>query len=189
MLWDLFLIKKLLKSVICGIYEQCTGVLFTVNLSTITGWTKKKAENVDAQRRCTIQTALVIKKRSGNFLIFPKRSIETSSILAKNCKKTEFIVVIGIIQSYLTNEKRDWILATVFPKFQEKIPCVRRERKLNFDNEITEILVLLVMPRLSMKCPKCMLGGVPEMEANCGNDIAKNEKKKKKNLWQLSCKK
>ena len=32
-----------------------------------------------------------------------------------------------------------------------------------------------------------MLGGVPEMETNCGNDIAENGRKKK--LWQLSCRK
>ena len=36
--------KKLLKSVICGTREQCTGALFTVDLSTIAGWTKKKRE-------------------------------------------------------------------------------------------------------------------------------------------------
>ena len=35
------------------------------------------------------------------------------------------------------------------------------ERKLNFGNEITEILVL----------PK--LGGLPERENNCGNQVAK----------------
>ena len=65
-------------------------------------------------------------------------------------------------------------------KLQEKVPCVRGETKLNFGNEIIEILVISVLPRLSMKCPKCMLGGVPKMEANCGNDIAENEKKKKR---------
>ena len=51
---------------------------------------------------------------------------------------------------------------------------------MNFGNETTEILVQLVLPSLPVKCPKCMLGGVPKMEANCGNDIAENEKKKKK---------
>ena len=30
-----------------------------------------------------------------------------------------------------------------------------------------------------MKCPKCMLGGVPEMETNCGNRITENGGKKK----------
>ena len=39
-----------------------------------------------------------------------------------------------------------------------------------------------------------MLGGVPEMETNCGNGIAENGRKKrkrkrKKELWQLSCRK
>ena len=29
--------EKLLKSVICGTREQCTGALFTVDLSTIAG--------------------------------------------------------------------------------------------------------------------------------------------------------
>ena len=62
----------------------------------------------------------------------------------------------------------------VLPKLQEKVQCVRRERKLNFSNEITEILVLLTLP---------------EMETNCGNGIAENGRKKKKELWQLSCQK
>ena len=50
---------------------------------------------------------------------------------------------------------------------------------MNFGNEITEILVLPVLPSLPMKYPKCMLGGVLEMETNCGNDIAENGRKKK----------
>ena len=47
----------------------------------------------------------------------------------------------------------------------KKIHCVKGERKLNFGNEIIEILVLPVLT---------------EMEINCGNGIAKNERKKKK---------
>ena len=68
----------------------------------------------------------------------------------------------------------------VLLKLQEKVQCVRGERKLNFGNETTEILVLLVLPSLPVKCPKCMLGGVPEMETNYGNDIVENGRKKKK---------
>ena len=34
--------EKLLKSLICGTREQCTGALFIVDLLTIAGWTKKK---------------------------------------------------------------------------------------------------------------------------------------------------
>ena len=34
--------KKLLKSVISETLEQCTSALFTVDLSTIAGWGKKK---------------------------------------------------------------------------------------------------------------------------------------------------
>ena len=49
-------------------------------------------------------------------------------------------------------------------KLQEKVQCVRGERKLNFGNGITEILVLPVLP---------------EMETNCDNGIAKNGRKKK----------
>ena len=60
----------------------------------------------------------------------------------------------------------------VLPKLQEKVQYVRGERKLNFNNEITEILVL---------------SALLDLETNCGNDIAKNERKKK--LWQLSCQK
>ena len=44
--------------------------------------------------------------------------------------------------------------------------CQERERKLNFENEINEILVL----------PK--LDGVLERENNCGNQVAENEVKK-----------
>ena len=67
------------------------------------------------------------------------------------------------------------------PKLQEKVQCVKGEKKLNFGNEITKILVLPVLPSLPVKCPKCMLGGVLEMETNCGNGIAKIGRKKKKN--------
>ena len=49
----------------------------------------------------------------------------------------------------------------------KKIHCVKGERKLNFGNEITEILVLPVLT---------------EMEINCGNGIAKNGRKKKKRI-------
>ena len=60
----------------------------------------------------------------------------------------------------------------MLPKLQEKVECVRGERKLNFGNEITEILVL---------------SALLDMETNCGNDIAENGRKNK--LWQLSCQK
>ena len=66
----------------------------------------------------------------------------------------------------------------MLPKLQEKVQCVRGERKLNFDNEITEILVLPVLLSLLVKCPKCMLGGLLEMETNCGNSIVENRRKK-----------
>ena len=36
--------KMLLKSVICGTRDQCTDALFTVDLSTITGWENKKKQ-------------------------------------------------------------------------------------------------------------------------------------------------
>ena len=42
--------KKLLKSVICRTREQCTGALFTVDLSTIAGWTKKKKKKKGEKR-------------------------------------------------------------------------------------------------------------------------------------------
>ena len=52
----------------------------------------------------------------------------------------------------------------VLPKLQEIVQCVRGERKLNFGNEIIEILVLPILI---------------EMETNCGNVIAENGRKKK----------
>ena len=48
---------------------------------------------------------------------------------------------------------------------KKKVQCFRGERKLNFGNEITEILVLPALP---------------EMETNCGNGITENGRKKKK---------
>ena len=55
--------KKLLKSVICRTREQCTGALFTIDLSTIMGWTKKqkKKERRSWKRRRAIQTAPIFK--------------------------------------------------------------------------------------------------------------------------------
>ena len=48
--------KKLLKSAICGICEQCMSTLFTIDLSTIAGLTKKKGlktcmRNANAQSK------------------------------------------------------------------------------------------------------------------------------------------
>ena len=54
---------------------------------------KKEAENVDTQRKRAIQIAPIIKKSNGSFLIFPKRSTETSSLLAKNCKKQSLLLL------------------------------------------------------------------------------------------------
>ena len=55
----------------------------------------------------------------------------------------------------------------MLPKLQEKVQCVRGERKLNFGNEITEILLMPVLT---------------EMETNCGNGIVEEKKKKKRNV-------
>ena len=69
-------------------------------------------------------------------------------------------------------------MATVLPKLQEKVKCVRGERKLNFGNEITEILVLPV--------PKMHARG----SARNGNQLWQwhcRKWEKKKILWQLSC--
>ena len=50
-------------------------------------------------------------------------------------------------------------------KLQEKVQCGKGERKLNFDNKITKILILPTLPK---------------METNCGNGIAENGRKKKR---------
>ena len=68
---------------------------------------------------------------------------------------------------------------------QEKVQCIRGERKLNFDNEITEILVVPVLPSLPVKCPKCMLGGCSKWKPIVAMALLKIGEKK--NLWQLSC--
>ena len=67
MLWDPFLIKKLLKSVICGTREQCTDALFTVDKVNYCRLKKKKRKekNVEEKRRrqnhCNPNGHLVLK--------------------------------------------------------------------------------------------------------------------------------
>ena len=39
--------EQLLKSVICGTWEQCTGALFTVNKLNVAAEKKKKRTNAD----------------------------------------------------------------------------------------------------------------------------------------------
>ena len=69
----------------------------------------------------------------------------------------------------------------MLPKLQEKVQCVRGERKLNFSNKINEILVLPVLPSLPVKCPKCMLGGCSKWKPIVAMALPKmGEKKKKK---------
>ena len=55
----------------------------------------------------------------------------------------------------------------MLPKLQEIVQCVRGERKLNFGNEIIEILVLPILT---------------EMETNYSNGIAENGREKKKGI-------
>ena len=50
MLWDPFLIKKLLKSVICGTVNSTHMHCSQLTKSTIAGW-EKKEENVEKKRR------------------------------------------------------------------------------------------------------------------------------------------
>ena len=54
MLEDPFLMKKLLKSVICETREQCMGALFTVKKSNAVG--KKKKKNVKEQTQTQLST-------------------------------------------------------------------------------------------------------------------------------------
>ena len=48
--------EKVAESVICGTCEQCTGALFTINLSTIAGWTKKKKKEREKNAEHKTQT-------------------------------------------------------------------------------------------------------------------------------------
>ena len=58
--WDPFLMKKLIKSGVCGTHEQCIYALFTKDRSTVAAEGKKKKkkrrENADAARLSAIQT-------------------------------------------------------------------------------------------------------------------------------------
>ena len=75
----------------------------------------------------------------------------------------------------------------VLPKLQEKVQCVKGERKLNFGNEITEILVLPVL--LSLLVPKMHARGKWKPIVAMSLPKMGGKKKKKKELWQLSCQK
>ena len=100
-------------------------------------------------------------------------------------QKTEFIVVIGTVQSYLPKWGERLNFSNGVAEIARKVQCVRGERKLNFSNEITEILVLPVLPSLPVKCPKCMLGGCSKWKPIMAMALPKMGEKK--NLWQLSC--
>ena len=39
-----------------------------------------------------------------------------------------------------------------------------------------------------MKCPKCMLGGVPERENNCGNQVAEIVGSRREKIWIVATK-
>ena len=84
----------------------------------------------------------------------------------------EFIVVIGIVQSYLAKwgERLN---------FGNGIAEIARKSTLNFGNFITEILVLPVLPA---QWKPIVTMALPKMEK-------KKKKKKRKELWQLSCRK
>ena len=56
-IWDQFLIKKLLKSKVWGICEQCTGALFTAKKSKhAVGKKKKKERNTYVDLQMWVQT-------------------------------------------------------------------------------------------------------------------------------------
>ena len=57
--------EKVAESVICGTCEQCTGALFTINLSTIVGWTKKKKKREREKRRTQNTNAKLIWTQMG----------------------------------------------------------------------------------------------------------------------------
>ena len=65
-------------------------------------------------------------------------------------QKTEFIGVIGTVQSYLKKWGKRLNFGNNVAKIARKVECVMGERKLNFGNEITEILVL------PMDCQACL---------------------------------
>ena len=54
-LWDSFLMKKLLKSEVCGIREQCTSALFTAEQSKHAAG-KKRERNANVDPQMQIQT-------------------------------------------------------------------------------------------------------------------------------------
>ena len=55
-LWDPFLMKKLLKSVIYGTREQYTGTLFTMEKSNVVAKKKKKKNKKQNKSRCNFQS-------------------------------------------------------------------------------------------------------------------------------------
>ena len=106
-------------------------------------------------------------------------------------QKTEFIVVIGTVQSYLAKwgERLNFgnIVAEIVRKSmrEKKVEwCDWEGEKMNFGNDITEILVF---PKL---CLWSAPVGVLECFTNCGNQVAEivgNWGERKYELWQPSC--
>ena len=84
MLWDPFLIKKLLKIVIYGTREQCTNALFTVDKVNYCGLNKKKKKKKREKRKGETQTleSLQSKRAQGHpaDLVVPTNKNNTSQI-------------------------------------------------------------------------------------------------------------
>ena len=84
MLWDPFLIKKLLKIVIYGTREQCTNALFTVDKVNYCGLNKKKKKKKKrkTQRRNANARIIAIQTAQGHQadLVVPTNKNNTNQI-------------------------------------------------------------------------------------------------------------
>ena len=75
-LWDPFLMKKLIKSEVCGVCKQCISALFTEEWVNHCGWKGKKKNwgNAYVALISAIQTSIILgsfppKKKKKNFIL------------------------------------------------------------------------------------------------------------------------
>ena len=101
MLWDPFLMKKLIKTGICGIHEQCTCALFTKDRVNSCSWKEKKKKKKKERKR-----------RHNTLKYYPNEHLVRVWITSGVLSLAFFFFFWHAIQE--TNSYCLWIVATLF---------------------------------------------------------------------------
>ena len=128
--------KKLLKSIIYGICNQCTGELFTVKKSNVTAEKKKKKRSVNKRKRSfqpnlnghTMLTVSLVKQKTRRPLIIYQEARGPLKRTPKKKKKKNFKVRTRTIQCERYISHCTWMACAW--KFQGYTKKRRKARRL-----------------------------------------------------------